>query len=214
MKIPAPFLPPWVATLACAVTLAGCVHHDVTFQNSDWHYQTGGVRIDRSIYVVIEPATLEQKVPIHSATVGIANVWDAQPGEMLKQVAGVEFPQSFTDCHMVDAMPALAPGSQALVLELSMRHYAFEHYQARLTMHARATISDGRILFEKDYASTGPAQVGKMYLAGAFGMKSAVRQSSLAAFQSAFVELRSDLTNADQDLRKSAAPGGTPAPTQ
>jgi hypothetical protein len=41
-------------------------------------------------------------------------------------------------------------------------------------------------------------------------MKSAVRQSSLAAYQSAFVELRSDLANADQDVRKGPAPPATP----
>jgi hypothetical protein len=95
-----------------------------------------------------------------------------------------------------------------LVLELKLFHYTFEDFQARLTMHARASLADGRELFEKNYNSVGPKQGGKMFFAGAFGMKSAVRRSSLAAFKTAFAELRSDL--AQENLTSQGAGNQNP----
>ncbi len=48
-------------------------------------------------------------------------------------------------------------------------------------------------LFEKTYRAEGVRQGEKMFWAGAFGMKSAVRQSSLDAYKQIFAQLRGDL---------------------
>ncbi len=184
--------------LPALLLLGGCIQHEVEFQDASWHYAIGGPHLAESVTVVIDPTTLSLTVPIHSFATGIANVWDARPGEMLRQVAKVELPQLFADCHWADTMPAAVPHGDAFVIGLSIVHYAFADFQARLTIHAKVVRADGRVVIDKDYAGMGPKQTGKMFFGGAFGMKSSVRQSSLAAFRTAFARLRSDLALANR----------------
>ena len=51
-------------------------------------------------------------------------------------------------------------------------------------------------LFSRSYNSEGDYEAGKMLGAGAFGQKSAVRQSSLDAFKRVFEQLRPDIEDA------------------
>lgn len=184
--------------LPALLLVTGCNQHKVEFQDTSWHYLIGGPHLQEAVTVVIDPATLSLNVPIHSFTAGITNVWDARPGEMLRQVARVELPQMFTECHWTDTTPAAVPQGDAFVIELSIAHYTFKDFQASLTMHARVTRAGGRVVVDQDYAGIGPRQTEKMFLAGPFGMKSSVRQSSLAAFKIAFARLRSDLARASR----------------
>lgn len=184
--------------LPTLLLLTGCNHHKVEFQDTSWHYVIGGPHLKEAVMVMIDPATLSLTVPIHSFTTGIANVWNARPGEMLQQVARVELPQMFADCHWTSTMPAAVPHGDAFVIELSIPHYTFKNFQASLTVHAKVTRAGGRVVIDKDYAGIGPKQTRKMLFAGPFGMKSSVRQSSLAAFKIAFARLRSDLVLASR----------------
>jgi hypothetical protein len=56
-----------------------------------------------------------------------------------------------------------------------------------------------KLLLKKTYSAEGASQGSKMFWAGAFGMKSAIRQSSLDAYKKVFAQLREDL---EQALRK------------
>lgn len=150
---------------------------------------------EESITVVIDPHTLNHEVSISSWMAGIANSWNVQPGMMLKQVADIEFPQMFKDYRTADFYEASSQNDQRLALELSIPQYAFANFHATITVQATAHSFDGSRLFDKQYTEEGFGQGGKMFGAGAFGMKSAIRQSSLDAYKKIFIRLRSDLNN-------------------
>jgi len=120
---------------------------------------------------------------------GIANTWEVQPGIMLKQVADIEFPQIFRDYHTADVYNPSLQKDRRLVLELLLPQYTFAHFHTTITVQAKAHANNGTLLFEKQYTEEGLGQGGKMFGLGAFGMKSAVRQSSLDAYRKIFSRL-------------------------
>ncbi len=83
-----------------------------------------------------------------------------------------------------------------MTLHLSVPRYVFTDWHAMITVHAIAYAPDKTVLFDKDYRGEGLTQGGKMVGLGAFGMKSAVRQSSFDAYKKIFAELRKDMEQA------------------
>ena len=89
----------WILGLILLTPLWGC-HHQIAFEDID--YKIDSPKQDRSILLIIEPQTLNQVRSINSWMTGAAHSWDAYPGQMLKQVADVEFPQMF---HLIRIAP-------------------------------------------------------------------------------------------------------------
>ena len=79
--------------LPSSLGLIGC-HHQIAFE--DIAYTIESPKQETAILVVIDQNTINQLVPIKSFMTGIAHSWEAKPGQMLKQVADVEFPQMFS----------------------------------------------------------------------------------------------------------------------
>lgn len=77
---------------ACAVAVAGCAHQ-VTFERPE-AYRITTPRQEASATAVIDSQTLANKVSIRAFMTGIAHDWQAEPGDMLKQVADIELPQT------------------------------------------------------------------------------------------------------------------------
>lgn len=183
----------WLGLAAAGFVLllsTGC-HHDIRFE--DIGYSTGGQAHDAGLVATIPPSTLEQVVSIRSFATGIIHSWDARPGEMLRQIADVEFPQMFKYYRMASHYEEPQQGMPRLTAELSVSHYAFSDWHATVVVQARV-FRAGRILaFDRSYREEGASQAGKMIGAGAFGMKSAVRQSSFDAYKKVFAKLRDDL---------------------
>ena len=171
----------------------GC-HHQIAFD--DIQYSIQSEQHDAPLVVVIEPDTMSKVVSIRSFATGIAHSWDAQPGVMLKQVADVEFPQLFKNYEVTTSYKQPGNGSNGMTLQLSVPRYVFADWHAMITVHAIAYAPDKTVLFDKDYHGEGLAQSGKMIGLGAFGMKSAVRQSSFDAYKKIFAELRKDMEQA------------------
>ena len=180
--------------LLLAVSMTGCMAHRVTFQ--DAKYITNARQNRAAGVAVIDSGTLTRKVVIHSFTTGIANNWEAEPGDMLKQVADIELPQMFSSYEFSTRDKSPAGSTPGMVLGLSVPEYRFADFHATITVNAICKARDGRLLFEKRYDAAGPAQGAKMFFGGAFAMKSAVRQSSLAAYKEIFAKLRTDLQQA------------------
>jgi hypothetical protein len=180
-----------VALLVLAVSTTGCITHRVTFQ--DARYVTDAHKNNASVVAVIDQDTLTRKVVIHSVMTGIGNNWEAEPGDMLKQVVDIELPQMFSDYQFSTKDQAPSGTGPGLVLGLSVSAYRFADFHAQITVNAVCKARDGRMLFEKSYDAAGSPQGGKMFFGGAFAMKSAVRQSSLAAYKEIFVKLRGDV---------------------
>jgi len=180
-------LPLFVLTTGCAYTVAF---------DPEFTYTLDSMEKEESLTVVIDQNTLNKEVTIRSWTSGIANSWDVQPGLMLKQVADIEFPQIFKDYKTADLYEPSLTKDGRMVLELSIPQYAFADFHAIVNVRAKAHGSNGSVLFDNQYREEGFRQKGKMFWAGAFGMKSAIRQSSLDALKKIFIKLREDLNKA------------------
>ncbi len=72
---------------------AGCAHQ-VTLDKPE-RYAVSAPRQEAGVIAIIDAQTLTHKVTISSFMTGIANSWEVVPGDMLKQVADIELPQTF-----------------------------------------------------------------------------------------------------------------------
>ena len=168
----------------------GC-HHDIRFE--DIGYSLDQKKFDAGLIAVITPETVSQGRPIISLMTGAIHTWEAHPGEMLRQIAEIEFPQMVRYYHTATAYEEPKEGGQRLTVELSVPHYDFSDFHATVVVQAK-TYGPGRVLiFDKSYRSEGDTQGGKMFWGGAFAMKSAIRQSSFQAYKSVFSKLRFDV---------------------
>lgn len=181
---------------ALAVLAGGCAH-DVTFDRPPG-YAVATPKQDAAVIAVIDRATLENRVAIRSFMTGIAHSWEAQPGDMLRQVADIELPQMFSSYELTETFKE-RPG--AMTLMLTIPSYRFEDFRARITVKVTAYGEGKRQLLEQTYSAEGDTQGGKMFWGGAFAMKSAIRQSSFDAFKKIFIQMRQDLVNAAETLK-------------
>ena len=173
--------------------LTGCaIHHDVAFQ--DINYVIAGERFrDTGAVAVIDEQTLNNQISIRSFMTGIANSWDAQPGQMLKQVVDMEFPQMFQYYSFSTSYQEPMQGDRKLTIEMTIPSYTFEDFKATVTVNFRVFEPGKKQLLSKSYTAQGITQGGKMFWGGAFAMKSAIRQSSFDAYKKIFEMMRTDL---------------------
>lgn len=184
------------AAFLVSLLAVGCAaQYDVTFDNPA-PYNIATPRQDAGVTAVIDQETLARRVPVKSFMAGAANNWEVRPGDMLRQVADIELPQMFSGYAFSSAAPA--KGADGMVLELAIPYYEFAEFRAKVMVTAVAYAAGRREIMRKSYTATGESQGAKMFWGGAFGMKSAIRQSSLDAYKKIFGELRTDLQQAAQ----------------
>ena len=180
-----------ICLLGGYIGLAGCGAHSVAFQ--DLSYPVATRKYDAGVVAVIDRNTLSNTVQIQSFMAGVGNKWNAEPGEMLKQVADVELSQMFRYYRFSTDYQAPDQGQRRITLAMTVPSYTFQDFHATVTVHVIAYNRHKNVLFDKRYTESGFRQGAKMYWAGAFGMKSAMRQSSLDAYKKVFADLRADL---------------------
>lgn len=183
----------WIARLLIVVTvmLSGCIHHEIVFE--DLSYDINATKQDARMVAIIDQDNLGKIVPVRAVITGIAQSWDVQPGEMLKQVADVELPQMFTRYESVSTYTERNPVEHPLILKLAVPVYKFENFHAMIAVRAIATAGD-KVLFDRTYSADGATQVSLMIWGMAYTMKYAIRLSSLDAYQKIFTDIRGDLT--------------------
>ena len=187
---------------------ASCTHQ-ISLHPTDtsWHYKVDGEKVPGSALIaVVDDETAGAEYAFRAWSTGVAHKWVADYGVMLEQVADVELPQVVEAYKRTNEYAEPANGERRVTLVLTVPKYVFEDYHAKLTLRAEAFGPRRTPLFDESYEVEGMSQTGKMIGAGAFGQKSAVRQSSLDAYKLAFEKLRADL---DSALRAQASAGTT-----
>jgi hypothetical protein len=165
------------------LSFPGC-SHDVAFQpDASWAYRIDVEKIDTSVLVVIDRATLDQKYSVQTFAAGPENIWEIGPGQMLNQVALAETPNTNN------------AATERLVLSLALENYTFDAGVASVVMRTRASTKSGHVLIGKSYLRQGSRNARKE-MGGQWTMKSVMRQSSLEAFKGVFADMRADLVAA------------------
>ncbi len=193
-----------VFLLLLAVVSSGCAHK-VTFDEPP-PYSISTSQQDIGVTAVIDEETLSSKVPIRSFMTGIAHSWEAQPGDMLKQVAEIELPQMFSDYEFSTTYRERTGEPKFIVLVLEVPSYEFEDFRAKVKVTATVYGEGKTQLLRKTYAAEGFTQGGKMFWGGAFAMKSAIRQSSFDAYKQVFEQMRPDVLKVLESSAKASQP--------
>ena len=140
----------------------GC-HHSIRFE--DIGYSLGQKEFDAGLVAVITPETVAQGRPITSIMTGAAHTWEAQPGEMLKQIAEVEFPQMVRYYRTASSYEEPKEGAKRLTVELSVPHYDFSEFHATVVVQAKAYGPGRTLIFDKSYRAEGDTQGAKRDIA-------------------------------------------------
>lgn len=185
--------------LGLSAALGGCISHPVKFDRAS--YVVPRSSSNASVVAVIAPEALAEKKTISSWMTGIAHKWEAEPGQMLKDVVEIEFPQAYPSFELAAGYAEPKTGERRATVELSVPSYDFADFHASLTVHAIVYGPGKTILLDKSYSAEGFRQGAKMFWGGPFAMKSAMRQSSLDAFKQAFAQLRPDVDRVLADSR-------------
>lgn len=175
-------------TVASFLLLSGCaITHEVGFH--ELNYSVSEKQLNKSAVAIISRNTLEKKVPVRAFATGYGHIWEIQPGLMLETVADIELRQLFSEYKRMETRSS----EGELILVLTIPEYNFKNYHAYFTVNLAMSNKNGKALLNKDYKEEGSAQAGKMLFAGAFGMKSSIRQSSLNALKKIFENMRADI---------------------
>lgn len=136
----------------------------------------------------LPPSTQNHQYEFRAATVGYANLWIVEFGKILDQ--------TMQSKDIVAALGLLSKVGDNQIdtgntLIFDLERYTFEDFGA----HVNLTIivkQSGHEKFRKSYRADGKTQGGKMFFAGAFGMKNAVQQSTKLALDDIFSRFISD----------------------
>lgn len=100
---------------------SGC-HHDIRFEDIGYSMDR---RANAGLIAVVTPQTLAQGKQIHSIMTGAVHTWEARPGEMLQQIAEVEFPQMLRYYRAAIEYQEPKEGDKPLIVKLLVQHYNF-----------------------------------------------------------------------------------------
>jgi hypothetical protein len=159
--------------------LTGCsINHPVADDYSQYLVNNkGGFQLPETDYTAeyrIAPETLNQRYEFRAATTGYANLWVVEFGKILED--------TLQSSDVQAAFKSLTETSEStpdgiMLLEFKLVDYKFEGFEARVKLNVRTTLN-GKTVMDNTYYKTGISQGGKMFWAGAFGMKNAIQQST------------------------------------
>ena len=183
-----------VAALATLTMATGCsIMHPVADDYGQYLKQNTGTTkfqpATTASQYYLAPATEQHHYEFRSATVGYAHVWVVEFGKVLDA--------TMQSKDVIDALGTLSKakagtGGPGPNLGFDLQNYTFEDHGAHvgLTISIRGAQGD---TFKKTYKADGQTQGGKMFWAGAFGMKNAVQQSTKLALDEIIASFLADL---------------------
>lgn len=122
---------------------------------------------------------------------GVANKWVVDIGQMLDdQLQSADVQTAFNGLEKVTVPNGVRTG----LLQFELQRYTFDDFSANVAMKI-TYYNAGQTLLSRDYAAVGRSQGGKMLLAGAFGQKNAIQQSTKIALDQILAQLIVDLND-------------------
>lgn len=186
-----------LSILLCLVALStGCsIRHVVSDDYTRYLINNeGNYQLPNTDYVaeyVMAPNTANHNYEFRAATVGYAHLWVVNFGKILeKTLESKDVQNAFKKLSKANGKGT--PG--ILVINFNLVDYEFSGFEALVKLQITA-IKDDSILFDKTYFEKGISQGGKMFIAGPFGMKNAIQQSTKSAIDKIMAQSLNDITS-------------------
>ena len=183
-------------TTACTVTRPVTDDYSQYLGNNKGASSLPHAKVAEQYYLT--PATQAHRYEFRSAMAGQANLWVVEFGKVLDA--------TMQSADVVDALGAMSKaGSEQAAkgntLVFNLQNYTFADHGAHVELEIGVRNAQGEV-FRKSYRADGSTQGGKMFWAGAFGMKNAVQQSTKAAVDNIMGQFIRDLNAAPGAVAK------------
>ncbi len=178
---------------------AGCAH-DVARDYPDYLAGNAGKsalgRTNAASQYLLPERSRSLSYSFRAFSTGVANKWVVDIGRMLDdQLQSADVQSAFNGLEKVTVPNGVRTG----LLQFELQRYSFDDFSANVAMKI-TYYNAGQTMLARDYAAVGRSQGGKMVLAGAFGQKNAIQQSTKLALDQILTQLIDDL-NALPDQR-------------
>ncbi len=177
-----------LVALAVFTIATGCVRQ-VAFKQPDMHQYSSAVPLKAAFFM---DNTLKAKVySSRSFMSGAANRWDTMVGDAVHKYAIASFQNGFENFSEIDTPSA---GSDYdITIKIVDINYYMEGQAAHSDVKFVVEGMSGTKLFSKEYHADGPSGGGRVFAAGAFGQKSAIRQSTHVVMETIFKNFMDDV---------------------
>lgn len=137
---------------------------------------------------LINQHTQEHRYEFRSATVGYANLWVVEFGNILKEtLKSKDVQNAFTKLT-----PNRDAGYEGHLISFDLEKYEFKDHMAHISMNISLQ-NKGISIINKTYHAQGKSQGGKMFWGGAFAMKNATQQSTKFAIDQILTDFINDI---------------------
>lgn len=137
----------------------------------------------------LTPNTKKHQYEFRSAMTGQANLWVVNFGDILeKTLKSKDIQSAFKKLTKADS----ENDQGKMILKFNLIDYIYEGFEARVRLQISA-LKNGEVIFKDTYYEKGISQGGKMFWAGAFGMKNAIQQSTKSAIDKILEKLLNDM---------------------
>lgn len=167
---------------------SGCAYN-VAFKTPDSYQYETTVPLKAGFYM---DKTLRSKVYSGRAFgSGIANRWDVPIGDAVHMYAISYLQNGFAGFYEIESLTD-KPMCDVLVKIPDINYY-MEGQAAHCDLAFVVENSSGKQVFDKSYHADGPSGWGRVFAAGAFAQKSAIRQSTHVVFENIFTSFMNDI---------------------
>lgn len=170
--------------------LLGCVYN-VDFKTPDQYKYSMALPLNVGFHM--NKTLVGQMYSGRAVSSGIANRWDVPVGKVTHDYAISYLKGGFTGFTDLDALDK-SDGYDAVIEVTEINYYMqgqAAHSDITITAHDRS----GRKLVDKKYHSDGPSGFGRVFAAGAFAQKSAIRQSTHVVMEKIFKDFMVDFAS-------------------
>jgi len=185
-----------IGIILVILVMAGCAHR-VDFQRPESRNFDNVVPLKAAFYMSQDLKSKMYSVRAFSS--GIANRWDVPVGKVTSLYALSNLKRGFAGFKEVDSDNDFK-GSDILIKITDIKYY-MKGQAAHSTVTIVVMGSSGNQVFKKSYKAEGPSGYGRVFAGGAFGQKSAIRQSSDAAFNTIFTRYMDDVSSHYREWR-------------
>ena len=179
--------PRWLVLLALAGAMSGC--YTVGFHAVETPEIRPEIPAHAGLY--LEPEIVSATYSFRSWAAGIGNRWTVLYGERIQKYARVYLDAAFQSFGELSSIDTGFDGD--VLVHINRADYRVARQAGHVTLGVVVLGSSGKELFRKDYSSSGPSGMGKVFVGGVFAQKSATRSSTDEAMKVVLLELIDDI---------------------